>query len=172
MPRTDNALTLLHEDHEDVSELLDELAQSTPRAAKKRASLLREIAGALRAHAAIEEETFYPALEAAAKTKEQKTLLAEAREEHRAAMELVLPDLEATDASTIEFGGRAKVLKELVEHHAEEEEKEMFPVAEELLTDEELEDLGTQMRERKAELLGQEPAALGSRVEEEEEEAA
>ncbi|MGH8124351.1 MAG: hypothetical protein ACREPK_00670 [Rhodanobacteraceae bacterium] len=47
-------------------------------------------------------------------------------EEHRAAGELVLPDLPETDTGSEEFGGRAKVLKDLVDHHAEEEEGEMF----------------------------------------------
>lgn len=41
--------------------------------------------------------------------------------------DLVHPDLNKTAPGSIEFGGRAKVLKELVEHHVEGEEGEMFP---------------------------------------------
>src|SRR3546814_1785888 len=60
----------------------------------------------------------------------------EAKEEHRAVEKLVLPDLFKTDAGTVVFAGRAKVLKDLIEHHAEEEEKEMFPRAKKLLSKE------------------------------------
>ncbi|MEO7324099.1 MAG: hypothetical protein ABIW82_04645 [Dokdonella sp.] len=52
----------------------------------------------------------------------------EALEEHRAAGELVLPDLIGSDPGSEQFSSRAKVLKELVEHHASEEEKDSFPV--------------------------------------------
>src|SRR5204863_9110781 len=77
----------------------------------------------------------------------------EALEEHRAAGELVLPDLERTAPDSEKFSGRAKVLKELVEHHADEEEKEMFPRARKLLGAAELTALGAQMAARKRELM-------------------
>ena len=57
----------------------------------------------------------------------------EAKEEHRTVDSLVLPDLKMTDPTTPEFAGRAKVVKELLEHHIEEEETEMFPQAKKLL---------------------------------------
>jgi hypothetical protein len=79
----------------------------------------------------------------------------EALEEHRAAGDLVLPDLLRTEPSSDEFSGRAKVLKELVEHHAGEEEKEMFPRARKLLDKAELAELGERMRARKKQLLSQ-----------------
>jgi hemerythrin superfamily protein len=44
------------------------------------------------------------------------------------------------------------VLKELIEHHADEEEKEMFPRARELMDKAQLEQLGERMAQRKAEL--------------------
>jgi hemerythrin-like domain-containing protein len=76
-------------------------------------------------------------------------------DEARAVDELVLPDLSTTDANSVEFAGRAKVLKDLIEHHAEEEEQEMFPRAKELLSEEELLELGSEMEERKEELLAE-----------------
>ena len=77
----------------------------------------------------------------------------EALEEHRAAGDLVLPDLLKTDAASEKFSGRAKVLKELVEHHADEEEKEMFPRAKKLLPKAELDELGARLEARKKELM-------------------
>jgi hypothetical protein len=84
----------------------------------------------------------------------------EALEEHRAAGELVLPDLENTAPDSEKFSGRAKVLKELVEHHADEEEKEMFPRARKLLGAAELNSLGAQMEARKRELMATQPGVV------------
>jgi hemerythrin-like domain-containing protein len=50
------------------------------------------------------------------------------------------------------FQAKFKVLMENVEHHIEEEEGEMFPEAGEALG-ERLERLGTQMKERKQQLM-------------------
>jgi len=154
-----DAITLLTEDHRKVRKLLDELGRTTNRAAKKRADLLAKIAAELEAHTAIEEEIFYPAFKEAGQKSDDDKLYFEAMEEHRAAGDLVLPDLLKTDVGSEQFGGRAKVLKELVEHHADEEEKEMFKRAKALMDRKTLEDLGDQMARRKVELKKQAQAA-------------
>jgi len=153
-----DAIALLKQDHKLVKDLLGQLAESTTRAVKKRAELLHEIQINLKAHTTIEEEIFYSAFKAAGKKEEEKMYF-EALEEHRAAEDLVLPDLLGTDPSTEQFSGRAKVLKELIEHHIEEEETEMFKDAKKLLSKEELTALGAQMETRKAELLAELKAA-------------
>jgi hemerythrin superfamily protein len=153
-----DAITLLKNDHNEMRALLGALEQTTARAVKKRQTLLAKIELNLKAHTSIEEEIFYPAFkEAGRKSGDDKSgddkMYFEALEEHRAAGDLVLPDLLGTDPSTENFSGRAKVLKELVEHHAAEEEKEMFPRARKLLDKAELVALGGQMEQRKRELV-------------------
>jgi hemerythrin superfamily protein len=157
-PTTDDqapmdAIRLLKEDHATVRKLLAELADTTSRGVKTRTELLEKIAAELEAHTTIEEEIFYPAFKEAGEKSDDAKLYFEALEEHRAAGDLVLPDLLKTDVGSDQFGGRAKVLKELVEHHADEEEKEMFPRAKELLGKERLEELGEAMQARKQQLL-------------------
>ena len=155
-----NAIELLKSDHVKMRGLLTELTETTARAEKTRTQLLAKIRLELDAHAAIEEEIFYPAFQKAGKKSDDEEMYFEALEEHRAAGDLVLPDLLATDVTSDQFSGRAKVLKELVEHHAGEEEKEMFPRARELLSKEELTDLGERMAQRKEELLAAGPVAM------------
>ncbi len=147
-----NAIELLEQDHQKVRKLLGELANTTNRATKKRQDLLEKVSKELRIHTTLEEEIFYPCLKEAGKNSEDEKMYFEALEEHRAAEELVLPDLEATDPSSAEFAGRAKVLKELIEHHASEEEKEMFPRMRKLIDKETLDQLGQRMSERKKDL--------------------
>lgn len=147
-----NAIELLKSDHDKVRGLLEELTNTTERATKKRAELCAQIAKELEAHTRIEEEIFYPAFKKAG-GKDDVVLIHEAKEEHRAVDKLVLPDLQKTEPGSLEFSGRAKVLKELIEHHADEEEEDMFPEAKRLFSKEELIDLGARMARRKQELM-------------------
>jgi hemerythrin superfamily protein len=149
-----DAIKLLKADHKLVKGLLAELEETSERAIKKRTALLREIQINLKAHTTIEEEIFYPAFKRAGRKADDDKMYFEALEEHRAAGDLVLPDLLGTDPGSDKFSGRAKVLKELVEHHADEEEKDMFPRAKKLLAKAELDALGASMESRKRALLG------------------
>ncbi len=154
-----NAIDLLVNDHRTVKKLLEELSATTTRGVKTRESLVEKIGALLKAHTMIEEEIFYPAFKQAGDEDAAKMYF-EAVEEHRAAGELVLPDLLETDADGESFAGRAKVLKELVEHHVQDEERDMFPKAKKLLDEDQLKELGEQMFKRKQELLKDKEALL------------
>jgi hemerythrin-like domain-containing protein len=151
--RATDAIALLKRDHETVRQLLSQLEDTTTRGVKRRQDLLAKIAREVEIHAAIEEEIFYPAFRAKAESSEDEELFLEASEEHKL-VHGSLPELQQTDPATDLFSARAKVLKDLIEHHAEEEEKELLPRAKKLMSAEELGDLGTQLEERKLELDG------------------
>jgi len=144
-----NAIDILKADHERVKAILTQLNDSTERAVKKRAELIAKLEMEITLHTKLEEEILYPAYKKAG-GKEQEKMYYEAKEEHRTVDSLVLPDLKATDPGSVEFSGRAKVVKELLEHHIEEEETEMFPQAKKLLGKEQLDELGAQMESMKA----------------------
>jgi hemerythrin superfamily protein len=148
-----NAIELLEQDHRNVRKLLEELSETSEKDEKKRNELLDRIEHELTLHTTLEEEIFYPAFrEAGEKKKDDQKMYYEAREEHRAVEKLVMPDLKKTKTTTVEFAGRVKVLKELIEHHVEEEEQEMFPEANKLMTKKQLEELGERIQARKKEL--------------------
>ncbi len=146
-----NAIEILTDDHERLRDLLMQLTETTGRAAKSRSDLLKKVEAEIFAHTRVEEEIFYPAFKDA-DGKEHEKMFFEAKEEHRTVEKLVLPDLLKTDPRSEEFSGRAKVLRELIEHHAEEEESEMFPMAENSFSGEELNALGDRIAARKKEL--------------------
>ncbi|MGF6593734.1 hemerythrin domain-containing protein [Pseudomonas sp. 2835] len=144
-----NAIDLLKADHQTVKALLTQLSESTERGIKKRSELLAKLEMEVAVHTRLEEEILYPAYKKAG-AKEQVIMYHEAKEEHRTVDSLVLPDLKVTDPGTPEFSGRVKVLKELLEHHIEEEETEMFPQAKKLLGKDVLDAMGEQMEMMKA----------------------
>ena len=145
-----NAIELLTQDHNNLRAMFEELTNTTARGVKKRTDLVKKIESAIKAHNTVEEEIFYPAFKKAGDGKDDAKMYYEALEEHRAAGDLVLPDLLKTAPDSEKFSGRAKVLKELFEHHAKEEEKEMFKRAKALFSKKMLEELGGQIAERKA----------------------
>jgi len=144
-----NAIDLLKADHQRVKAILTQLSESTERGIKKRTELLAKLEMEISIHTKLEEEILYPAFKEAG-GKEQDVMYYEAKEEHRTVDSLVLPDLKLTDPATPEFSGRVKVVKELLEHHIEEEETAMFPQANKLLGKAKLNELGQQMEQMKA----------------------
>lgn len=141
----------LKDDHDTLRELFAKMEETTERGVKTRQTLLQKIAMELRSHAEAEDEVFYTRFRSAAEEKEQEEIYYEAKEEHHV-VDLLLPELEALDPSTPEFTARATVLMEIVEHHAEEEEKEMFKEARSLLGVAERRTLGEQFLARKEQI--------------------
>jgi hemerythrin HHE cation binding domain-containing protein len=142
-----NALTLLEDDHKKMRRLLDELESTTERGVRTREELYSTIKGELTIHELIEEEIFYPALKDHPKAKD---IVLEGYEEHHV-VDLVMAELEGLDVDDESWGAKAKVMKENVEHHMEEEEGEMFKQARSVFDRAELEELGERMAARKTE---------------------
>ena len=162
-----DAIDLLKQDHEKVRDLLDDLEKAAMTEDSDVESLLDEIEAELRIHTPIEEEIFYPAFREAASKKDDTKLYYEAVEEHHV-VDMVLPEIEKGEAGSPEFAAKAKVLKDLVEHHAEEEEKEMFPRAKKLMDKDELVTLGEQLAQRKKELQAENGGAADEDEEDDE----
>ncbi|GAB2518724.1 hemerythrin domain-containing protein [Lysobacter humi (ex Lee et al. 2017)] len=147
-------LATLKSEHDLLRELFAQMNATTDRAEKTRASLLEQIEAALVPHAKWEELVFYPAFESRA-SHEQKLLYAAAMQEHRAVEQSVLPDLKASSVDSRQFAGSAKVMGELLDHHAREEEEQMFSLMRELFTAQELAEMDEQYAEWKTSGMGE-----------------
>ena len=143
-----NAIELLKEDHRKVKKLLDEVASTTEKGVKTREDLYRRIKQEMEIHEALEEEIFYPALK---EHSEAREVVLEGYEEHDV-VDRLLGELGELDVGDETWGPKAKVMKENVEHHIEEEEEEMFEKAQDIFDPETLEALGRRMADRKAQL--------------------
>lgn len=142
-----SARQLLEQDHRDVEAFFAEYGERDGRDGKEELAL--KICLALQVHARIEEEIFYPAARDAI---ENKGLIDEAVVEHGLAKQLVA-EIEAMEIGDTMLDAKIKVLGEQVRHHIEEEEGELFPAVE--ATDLDLDALGQQLADRKAELFQQ-----------------
>jgi hemerythrin superfamily protein len=150
-PARPDAIALLKEDHKKVKGLLGDLEKSSMRGGPRAQKLVAQVDKELTIHSQIEEEIFYPAFRDAVRSKDDRKMYFEALEEHHV-VKLVLPEVKEGGGAIEEFAAKCKVLKELVEHHADEEEKEMFPEARKALSRPELQELGDRMAARKKQL--------------------
>jgi hemerythrin-like domain-containing protein len=142
-----DAVAMLTAEHREVKQLFDQFEQLSDRAKATKKKLADQICNALILHTTIEEEIFYPALRAASKEAGDK--LDEAIVEHASAKDLIA-QIQEIDPEDELYDARVKVLSEQVEHHVQEEEKEMFPMAKKSGLD--LAALGQEMASRKDEL--------------------
>lgn len=149
-----DAIDLLKNDHQRLRDLLAKLAGHNVLEGAERERYLREIERELKMHAMVEEEIFYPAFKDATLEQRDRDMYYESIEEHHV-VDMLLPELLTLDGSSEQFRAKARVLRELVEHHAEEEEKEMFDKAARIISSAKLQDLGNRIARRKEELAGQ-----------------
>lgn len=139
-----NALELLRQDHQRVKKLFDQGHGIDDK--KRQKQIFKEIKAELEVHARIEETIFYPAI---AKHEELKDMVLESLEEHKQ-MKTVLREMASLSPNSEKFKPKFKVLKDNVEHHAEEEEEaKMFPKISKLIDHAELEQLGEELQAAK-----------------------
>ncbi|MDB5099597.1 MAG: hypothetical protein JWM80_4018 [Cyanobacteria bacterium RYN_339] len=133
-----DAITVLKKDHRKVEELFAELEALGERAYKAKAKVVSKIILELKTHAELEEQIFYPAFRAEA---DDEDAVLEAYEEHHV-VKLLIAEIEVLAPDHERYMAKCTVLKELIQHHVEEEEKEMFPEAKQAIKAAELEALG------------------------------
>ena len=143
-----NALSLLKRDHDEVKKMLATLDETTERAIKTRGETFTKLRSELDIHETIEEEIFYPALKDHPKTKD---IALEGYEEHHV-VDTVMGEMLGLDVSDETWTAKFTVMKENLEHHIEEEETEMFKQARQVCDEAELQELGSRMEVRKAQL--------------------
>ncbi len=136
-----NALDLLKKDHQMVRELFQRL-EAEPQEAD-----FATLKNSLLEHATLEEELFYPELR---DDEENEDEVMRAYEEH-AQVKYTLQEMTEIGLGNEGWMEKLIELKDAIEHHVEEEEEELFGIAIETFSDEELEELGQRMEQHKSE---------------------
>lgn len=132
------ATELLEQQHREVEQIFDRLQRNEG----DRAGALRDLASKLAAHMRIEEEIFYPRAREIAEDQ-----ILESLEEHTLAA-FALKRIAEMDPEHESFSAKLKALKDLVLHHVEEEENELFPRVENAIGEQELSEMGEELEAR------------------------
>jgi hemerythrin superfamily protein len=138
-------LQVLHKDHVKVSELFFQFSKSEDEREKK--ELVGQIGTELGLHAKAEEEIVYPAVRNG--KEEVEDMMDEADTEHHV-VKFLLAELENLEPSDSHYDSKVTVLCELVKHHVEEEETDIFEKLK--AADLDLNELGKKFMQRKLEL--------------------
>ena len=142
-----SAFEQLEQDHRQVEEWFaeyDELKEDN-----RKGDLAEKICVALKVHAQIEEEIFYPQAREATKDND---LIDKAVVEH-ATVKNLIGEIEAMEVGEELYDAKMRVLGEMVKHHIKEEEEELFPELEAAKMD--LNAVGKEIAERKEELMSE-----------------
>lgn len=138
-----NAIELLKDDHNTVRRLFQKVKASDSDSEKK--DLFKQIKEELDVHTHIEEKIFYPAV----REKEGlEDIVKEGIQEHHQADVFIKEIVNLSDDSDV-FEPKLKVLMEGVEHHAQEEEADMFPEVEDKFSKSDLDELGEKLEKEK-----------------------
>jgi hemerythrin-like domain-containing protein len=140
-----NALDLLKKDHQEAARLMDQIETAVDGGKNSGVELFNQLKNALTLHTSIEEQVFYPALE---NHQETRDLVKEAYTEHDEVKNL-LSEISGLSPSSNDFINKLTELRDNVEHHVEEEENEMFPKVKQVLSLNQIDEIGRRMLEMK-----------------------
>ena len=143
----DNLFTQLHQEHQNFKMLFEQILDQKNVDAK--IDLFNNLKKALIPHMKSEEDVFYPELYNHEDTKEMSL---EALEEHHVA-EAALMELSKSDPFMENWRPKAKVLSEILNHHIEEEESEIFNAARDIIPQNRQNEIYTQYIQKKDEIL-------------------
>lgn len=140
------AIAHLKREHHKFRKLVDQInAAKTPGAKRDIAVALHKL---LASHIALEEELFYPAVKSRGLTDEVKEGLVE-----HDIQRFLSAQIEAMDISDPLYGTRLGVLGEMLVHHIDEEDDEMFQEAKKLNLD--LDAMNARLEDREHQLKAQ-----------------
>jgi hypothetical protein len=137
---------MLTQDHRNVAQLFEQFEVASD--GKKKRAVFEKIRNELELHARLEEELFYPEAES---RRELEGEVKEAHGEHDKVKQL-LREAEGLDPDSGEFDATVAAIQGAVEHHVEEEERQMFPVIRESFSPDHRKELAQRMQQRRGEL--------------------
>jgi hemerythrin-like domain-containing protein len=144
---TEDVVELILADHREFERLFRALRNRE----EDRAARLTELADLLVAHAEAEEREVYPKLEKRAP--EEADEIEHSHEEHAEGHEKLLDVLQVDDVGSDEFEEALEELVETVNHHLDEEERDVLNAARENVPDAERAELGRAFLRVRNELL-------------------
>jgi len=142
-----DAMKLLKKDHSYVLSLFNKFDQAGRNSFARKFRLYDEIRSELEVHSHVEEEIFYPTIREI--SPEGRKVISEAVKEHKE-IDTLIGQIDRLPADDPNFEDRLQALMEQVEHHIEEEEREIFKIAEDNFSEEQRLEMGRKIEAVKA----------------------
>lgn len=142
-----NIFDVLKQDHEKARYLFDKAGKAGRKEIATMQKLFAQLEEELAIHMEGEERFFYSVLE---KNEEMRDKVLQAFEEHQVAKTL-LGTFQALAVDDERWAAKMQVLNEIVEHHMQEEEREVFKLARKALTKDQQHDIAMQFQKSRRE---------------------
>jgi hemerythrin-like domain-containing protein len=142
----------LHDDHQEVAQMIDEIIETED--AQQRTALFKAMMTKLAAHLQAEESVLYRKMEKS-QDGEVRSFAFEGGNEHEIAEQQMQQMSRARNKASEQWTAQAKVLRELVSHHVEEEESTGFSCARKEFGREQLEKMADQFQRQKEKLMAE-----------------
>ena len=142
----------LHQDHEAVSKLIEQLLKTE--SAAERSPVFKELMSMLLAHSHAEQNVLYKKME---KSEDEKarSFVFEGLNEHQIVEQQLKQMARARNKASEQWTAQLTVLKELVNHHVKEEESTGFSCARSEFDREELDKMSGQFQRQKEKLMAE-----------------
>ena len=140
---------MLRNDHTAVERLFKRYEDAGPRAFVEKRTIVDRIIEELSVHAAVEEQVFYPVTRVTVPAVQRVAL--ESLEEHHV-VDVLISEAGALTPGEEAWLAKLTVLIENVEHHAGEEESELFPKVRRVFASDDLEAQARRLEARKSQL--------------------
>jgi iron-sulfur cluster repair protein YtfE (RIC family) len=138
---------VLKQDHEKARYLFDKVKKSGKRETASLEKLFSQIEEELEVHMEGEERFLYTALE---QHEEARDKVLESYEEHQVA-KTMLATFKSLAVDDERWMAKISVLNEIVEHHMQEEEREVFKIARKVLEKNQVQEIAVQFQQHKRE---------------------
>jgi hemerythrin superfamily protein len=136
---------VIEQDHERLRAMVKELCATENGDVKRRDALFAPFKAELTAHHQVEEAVLYNHLKDVEETRQESL---EAINEHHV-VDMLLEELGIMPKDSDEWFAKFGVLKELLDHHLDEEEDEFFAAARKVIGPDRAREMGDQMRVKK-----------------------
>ncbi len=139
----------IKKDHDEIRKLLKDLEKALESHTDEKKQIFRNLASELIAHSKAEEKILYKAILEEADEKLQKKVQEGIQEHH--IIDVLLKEMKMLSINDIQWEAKFEVLRESLEHHLEEEEKDILPESKEIIKDkEESAELSQEFKDEKA----------------------
>lgn len=145
-----NLYLMLHQDHVNTRSLFDQIEASGEDESELRERLFASLARELDLHSGAEERFLYGRLKI---NDQSRNAALESLDDHKG-MKRMLAELEAMDPGTPEWTGKCRILRAECEAHVLKEERELFPLAQAVIGDEEAAGIAEDIESFKEERAG------------------